>query len=671
MPRLDIAKARQAGFTSDQIASYAKSKGVNLYDSTQTQATQQAQTPAAKQSNPLVDLLPLIGSIGGGFLGTPLGPAGIIAGSAAGGGGGEFLKQKFSGEETNLGKVGQETLLGGGGSLVGLGAGRLLGGIGSKLLSKGAQAASQTAGEATTQGGLKAAANKLAAKEFGSAFDVPQKLAERLKFQTAVEEVIADGKIPFSAGGLKKMVNTLTGDTGAFTKAQRVGASGIQTSINYDNVLQSTGELLKTSGLNTKQIKDTMNTARAFFNGVKPVRPGALSGEESYEVIRKLEKKGYELFNRGTNVQNPDFLSEQQGKALLGIAEDLQGQIGRAVDTEGIFPIIKQELLDSLSSSKDIGPGVLEKISNAQNFGTLRSLASPYVRLNKGFDFSASRANAPFNQASARIGSSLAGAGLGFGVGGPLGAVGGAVAAPVVQGIAEASRLPLAAGAARAIQGAGNLAGGAGTLLPQVGGQVGVRALNQPQSQQQPQLSESNESPTDALTSEATGIPDDRALRTAFAAAILKNPKQASAIKAAFDLIGAGDNKPKSVTAAQRQDLGKQGLRSLKVVKAELRKDPNVVVKQLVPGTYLSRQFDSALQRTVEVLLRLRTGASAPETEVRRYMNQLGPRFGDSPEVIKTKLEDLELALQDAAKTSGGVGDLPLPQDYSSLLLGQ
>lgn len=80
--------------------------------------------------NTLIDLLPLIGSVGGSFI-----PGlGTIVGGALGAGAGTLLKQGVKGDKLDLGEVGKETLLGGAGGVIGKG----LGFLGGKLLGKAA-----------------------------------------------------------------------------------------------------------------------------------------------------------------------------------------------------------------------------------------------------------------------------------------------------------------------------------------------------------------------------------------------------------------------------------------------------------------------------------------------------------------------------------------------------
>lgn len=103
--------------------------------------------------------------------------------------------------------------------------------------------------------------------------------------------------------------------------------------------------------------------------------------------------------------------------------------------------------------------------------------------------------------------------------------------------------------------------------------------------------------------------------------------------------------KPEAVAAKKNRTLGESGLRTLEQAKEIYEKDPNVLLKQKIPGQWLSRDFDNAMFNTIETILRLRTGAAAPESEVRRYMSKAGINFGDSPEVVEQKLQNLEADL--------------------------
>ena len=94
-----------------------------------------------------------------------------------------------------------------------------------------------------------------------------------------------------------------------------------------------------------------------------------------------------------------------------------------------------------------------------------------------------------------------------------------------------------------------------------------------------------------------------------------------------------------------KYNLARTGLQAAKKVRDIYDKDPSILTKQLLPGKFASRSFDSALFATVDTLLRIRTGATAPEEEIRRYINAYGPKFGDSTEDVDFKTNNLVTAL--------------------------
>lgn len=121
-----------------------------------------------------------------------------------------------------------------------------------------------------------------------------------------------------------------------------------------------------------------------------------------------------------------------------------------------------------------------------------------------------------------------------------------------------------------------------------------------------------------------------------------------SELKAAQNVgIAPKSETPSELSDAQKGDqvLAKAGLRALKKVQELYKEDPSVLTKQLTPGKFQSRTFDSALFNAVNALLRIQTGATAPEDEVRRYMSNLGPNFGDKPEDVQFKITQLRTDL--------------------------
>lgn len=109
--------------------------------------------------------------------------------------------------------------------------------------------------------------------------------------------------------------------------------------------------------------------------------------------------------------------------------------------------------------------------------------------------------------------------------------------------------------------------------------------------------------------------------------------------------VQAGTYKPvetEKAPAAKDMALAQSGLKNLEDVKKLYSEDPYVLAKQLIPGKYFSRKFDTATYDMADALLRLRTGAQANPSEIKGYMKTIAPSFGDSPEVVAYKLMKLE-----------------------------
>jgi len=107
--------------------------------------------------------------------------------------------------------------------------------------------------------------------------------------------------------------------------------------------------------------------------------------------------------------------------------------------------------------------------------------------------------------------------------------------------------------------------------------------------------------------------------------------------------------------------LSTAGLRNLKKVESLYNKDNSILAKQMIPGKFFSREFDAALYDAVDSLMKLRTGATSNENEIQGYLKRIAPNFGDSPQVVKSKIEQIRRDLEDAggvqSKSSGGNDD--------------
>ena len=216
--RFNYEKAKASGYSDQQIQEYLSRKGGV---GTQTPATTQP------QGRGLLDLLSVGTSIGGGVLGSALGPLGTVGGAAAGGGLGELLEQYLSKQKVNLPEAGTEALWGGAGAGVGLGVGRLLGGVGKVggELTKG-----------TIRGGVKAGSG------YAQTVDEQARLASQYGLK---------GSAVAKAGKAAQARTVVRGELGEMLSKSKA--------LNYS----TTKNYLRTKMLNSVQGSDTKEYKRA------------------------------------------------------------------------------------------------------------------------------------------------------------------------------------------------------------------------------------------------------------------------------------------------------------------------------------------------------------------------------------------------------------------------
>lgn len=141
--------------------------------------------------------------------------------------------------------------------------------------------------------------------------------------------------------------------------------------------------------------------------------------------------------------------------------------------------------------------------------------------------------------------------------------------------------------------------------------------------------------------------------KQAVAQAMLQNPKYASVIKSAYEMMNPQQKTSTSQTMKQRENLGKSGLQSVEEVESLLGVDYNAntvshmdtLAKQAIPLQPFTRRFDSAVYNAVDALLRLRTGAQANPAEIKGYTRKIGPSLGDDQATVIYKLQQLKSAL--------------------------
>lgn len=654
----NIAGARQAGYSDEEIQRYLAIR-------------QGEQTP--QQGGGIADYLPLLGAIGGSFIPG----AGTILGGALGAGAGTLLKQSMQGGG-EPGEIIKEAALGGAGGILGKGIGAVAG----KILPKGA---AQIAGQAGVKVGARAGAGlgeKVAAKTIASNFTIPPKLASQLQIEDALGQMIQDGvKIPNSIQGYQTIANQITGSNGAITLAQRAATKNLKTPINFDEALTSarSGVGLKGS-LSPDERLDVVATIRNYFNNRAYPAPGHISADDALDIANQLDKEGYNLLNKGINELSPNAALEAKGETFIGVAEDLRQQMYRAIDSSGKFKDVQAEAVKQLQK---ISPELGQKAAIAQNMTQLRSLASPYVRINRAAQSTINRQQTPFVGGGLQLGTRGTAALAGGALGGLPGAAVGAAFGPMAAGAAQAAQPAITGLTARGMIGAGKLAGGvskiptggAGKLATAGIGQIGVRAgLPQPQQAQ--------EGEELSLEQETLQPPDNTQLRAAFAMAILQNPKQASAIKLAYDLLAG--SKGGQLTAQGRDKLlsinqSEELLNSFERNLSKIGLTPGIgslIVgggKKLAGKTHISSNaaaYEDLREGMANVLSKsLGQVGNLSDKDIERAV-KLIPDLTDTPQQASIKLQTLRQILHNSKsyiQTSGSQNSIPLPQDLGEL----
>lgn len=212
------------------------------------------------------------------------------------------------------------------------------------------------------------------------------------------------------------------------------------------------------------------------------------------------------------------------------------------------------------------------------------------------------------------------------------------------------------------------LLGQTGARLPQVSGDINNQPNNEYTNQNTNNVQDTTSIPQQPQTNYVTGYSPEELYKGYLAAKQAGDSSSATQIKTMYDDETAyqktqgGTEKPIPAAIKQRMDLSTAGLRARQDAEDILKQDPAIVVKGVITGGLASRKFDSALSRAVEGLLRARSGAAVPDSEVRKYKKDYGPAIGDTQEVALYKLAQLKLDLEDALKNNGNVG-----ADYTSI----
>lgn len=417
----------------------------------------------------------IVGGIGGGLLGGAIdvGTLGAaaplinpftlgVAGAGLGGGAGKAIEDISSGQ-----KIGGDVLGAAGQGAVGQAVGGGIGALGGQILGKVGAGVTESA----------------APKLFSQAFNLTKSAASRLN-PAEVSSQLMDYGIK---GGLGSMQATAKA---AMTPIEKTiqDAAAQAGPVSTKNLIGDVRNLIATSPeLTAKDANDILRTvvnvrspqlsglAGGDINRLVDVMPSTMNPIDALSGARNLETQGYNYLN-AANPANPNFLRfKQLGNTYLGAAksimDELENSVGSSVDISAL------KTPDVIQALSNISPKLAQQFQSASSLGDLRSLMSPFYRLNKMVDMTnASQASG----VSTRLGSLLQGAAGGFGLGGVKGALGGMALSPIIQGGEAAFRAPLSTFGAGAADVAGNVLSKLGTAAPTAGGILGTTTATSP-----------------------------------------------------------------------------------------------------------------------------------------------------------------------------------------------
>lgn len=612
------AQFKAQGYTDEEIdkfleAERAKGKEIEitLADSpTSTQTT----TPPSRSL--IASALPIIGGAGGFLVGGPLGGA---AGAAIG----ETAAQTLTGEELNAKNIALNAVMGG-----------IPFGKGASLLTK-----------AILPGAAVGGVNALTAKN---------------PTTESILQGAATGGV--TSGVLGKILPSLTRTTGAAGEAMQRGSSiapystldKFSQQVNLQEVVGKYSKDLGRSGMSKFQnvegvVEGITNQVDDLYKGVKEtVSPSVFKDRATAltEGMSPTDKAAFtRIYNRAIKKvfpdKIPDALNPLDVNKIRRVFNKEAGAAFKSVDKGGVLSSPNQAVVELRDFTDDMLTDLAPK-----------GIKEQVTRLNR--DAATLLRGIPEFKILSEQSLTL-----------PLvGKLPGS--RPIVRATQAAGDL-----IGEKAQGLANLPPNLKTALAQTGGQTVSRASLGGGSA----IEGETVTPTSALSQAGVlreDFPAERTVQIQGKTVTESQLKQAridalasgnkagastleSIIKAAFP---EDKTKPLAVSGANIKTLAQSGLRGLEEAALIYQEDPGVLTKQLLPGKFASRKFDSAMFRTVEALLRARSGAAVPEQEVRRYMGKYAPNFGDSPDVVVYKFQqlqnDFEESLRNIEATRGG-----------------
>ena len=504
--------------------------------------------------------------------------------------------------------------------------------------------------------------NKLSDQLVKGQYNVLPKDAAKLKIGQTTKELADYGFRNIK--DVAKVAPKVTGDTGVITDLTRRAVGEAQ-----PVELGGLAKLAKNLVADKPVIEQ--NAGNKFVNLIKR-SISSVGGEnvvggnptKVHDLIMTLEGEAADL-----SAGNASKADKALSSVYKGMANEIRDRLyqGAGADKALVSKVMTAADLNKLAQ---VSPKLAEKAANVKTVGQLRSLAAPFV---KGSQL----AEKTTDRASNKI-LSLRDI-LSTGGGGLLG--GGIPGAAAGLALSKASESPaVLSGLSGALAGVGNVANKVAStkmnpLLEQILGQGASRVgagLSQPQDQSvvptSPEVS-GNQTPdsynNQSYDNQSGGIIPQIGIDQGqsanpyplenYVSDIQRDPRNAALYKEIFNQYQSqyeqAAPKQKNLSGATAKDLAltTSGLRSVEQLASILNSDKNILTKRLFPAGLLSREYDTIAFNVADTVLRLRTGAVAPEAEIRRYMEQVIPRFGDDDKTVQTKLKRIRTDLSETA----------------------
>lgn len=532
--------------------------------------------------------------------------------------------------------------------------GGALGKIGGALGNRATQAAAGTANKT---------AGNIAARSFAQAFNVPSKLAPRLKPLETSKEILSHG-IGGSLDNMQKVAQSVTGDNGILTNVVRSAVGKIPGDIKTGDVLGSVKNMLDQYPLKDATKRDVLS---AVIGTEKPgVLPDFINPVDALDRAKTLESIGYQYINKGVNKMNPSPEALAIGRAYLAGADELTSSLEKTVGSQNILDQFKTpEMMGQLSK---ISPKLANQFQNAKTLSDVRSIQAPFVKLSQMIGLTNDAAQSVVPSGMGMLGARGGGALIGNALGGPVGAIGGFMAAPFTAGIEQAARAPIATGAAKAINAVAGASGGAGggklssTLSSPLARALEFNAIPPVLNRNSGQSDTADlSSPLPTPPSMPTPLPMTQQASDPYPLAavmydIQRDPKNASTYMSLYKTISdvnlaqqkASQSSSATATQSQAKDsiLGALGLLDSaenNLVSSGGAKGPVLGELGTIPkaGQYLNPQGYSYHNTRVEIataLAKALSGNSRPAQQmINMYLDSL-PDVTDTPRVAQLKL---------------------------------